>query len=86
MHIISTHVSNVRVVHAGQTIFGLVTFETEQGPIHVECAVVPHEHRDVMDPHPLLLAAAKAKVRRSGHIPKEVKTVTVHDMLMSRVA
>jgi len=39
-----------------------------------------------MDPHPLLLAAAKAKVRRSGHIPKEVKSVTVHDMLMSRVA
>jgi hypothetical protein len=39
-----------------------------------------------MDPHPRLLAAAKAKVRRNGHIPNEVKSVTVHDMLISRVA
>jgi hypothetical protein len=86
MHIISTRFSNVRVVQSDQHIFGLVTFETDQGLIHVECAIAPQDHRDIMDPHPRLLAAAKAKVRRNGHIPNEVKSVTVHDMLMSRVA
>jgi hypothetical protein len=86
MHIISARFSNVRVVHVGQQIFGLVTFETEQGLVHIECAVTPKDHRDIMDPHPLLLAEAKAKIRRNGHIPREVRSVTVHDMLMSRVA
>ena len=31
MHIISARFSNVRVVHAGQQIFGLVTFEQNKG-------------------------------------------------------
>ncbi len=52
MHIISARFSNVRVVHAGQQIFGLVTFETEQGLVLIECAVTPKDHRDIMDPHP----------------------------------
>ena len=56
MHIISARFSNVRVVHSGQQIFGLVTFETEQGLVHIECDVTPKDHRDIMDPHPLLLA------------------------------
>lgn len=86
MHIISARFSNVRVVHDHEKVFGLVTFETDQGLIHIECSVTPATHQDVLDPHPLLLAEAKAKIRRSGHIPHEVRSVTVHDMLMSRVA
>lgn len=86
MQIISTRFSNVRVMQGNQRIFGLVTFDTDRGLIHIECSVVPTHPNDIADPHPLLLAEAKAKVRASGNIPAEVHSVTVHDMLMSRVA
>ena len=86
MQIISTRFSNVRVMQGNQRIFGLVTFDTDRGLIHIECSVVPVHPHDIADPHPLLLAEAKAKVRATGHIPTEVHSVTVHDMLMSRVA
>ena len=59
MHIITARTSNVRRLEDHQIIFGLVSFNTDQGQIHVEVTVQPET---------------------------EVISMTVHDMLMSRVA
>jgi hypothetical protein len=85
MHIISTKYTNIHL-GKGQKIFGLVTLDTEDGPMHVECEIVPKSQRDIADPRPALLEEAKRKVRRQGKQPERVYSLTVHEMLMSRVA
>ena len=73
MHLITARTSNVRRLEDHQIIFGLVSFDTDQGQIHVEVTVQPETETE-------------RKLRLGNKLPTEVISMTVHDMLMSRVA
>ena len=47
MQIITTRTSNVRRVEDYQVIFGLVSFDTDQGQIHVEVTVQPETEAEL---------------------------------------
>ena len=86
MHIITARTSNVRRLEDRQIIFGLVSFDTDQGQIHVEVTVQPETEAELAMPQALMIKEAKRKLRLGNKLPTEVISMTVHDMLMSRVA
>lgn len=47
MQIITARTSNVRRVEDYQIIFGLVSFDTDQGQIHVEVTVQPENEAEL---------------------------------------
>ena len=73
MHIITARTSNVRRLEDHQIIFGLVSFDTDQGQIHVEVTVQP-------------ATEAERKLRLGNKLTTKVISTTVHDTLMSSVA
>ena len=86
MYIIAARRSNVRRLEDHQIIFGLVSFDTDQGQIHVEVTVQPETEAELAMPQALMIKEAKRKLRLGNKLPTEVISMTVHDMLMSRVA
>ncbi len=86
MHIITASTSNVRRLEDHQIIFGLVSFDTNQGQIHVEVTVPQETEAELAMPQALMIKEAKRKLRLGNRLPTEVISMTVHDMLMSRVA
>jgi hypothetical protein len=86
MHIITARTSKVRRLEDHQTIFGLVSFDTNQGQIHVEVTIQPETQAELTMPQAAMIAEAKRKLRLGNQLPTEVISMTVHDMLMSRVA
>ncbi len=86
MHIIAARKSNVRRLEDHQIIFGLVSFDTDEGQIHVEVTVQPEIEAELAMPKALMIKEIKRKLRLGNKLPTEVISMTVHDMLMSRVA
>ena len=86
MYIIAARRSNVRRLEDHQIIFGLVSFDTDQGQIHVEVTVQPETEPKLAMPQAAMNKEAKRKLRLGNKLPTEVISMTVHDMLMSRVA
>ena len=86
MYIIAARRSNVRRLGDHQIIFGLVSFDTDQGQIHVEVTVQPETEAKLAMPQAAMIKEAKRKLRLGNKLPTEVISMTVHDMLMSRVA
>ena len=77
---------NHEIIFTHQIIFGLVSFDTDQGQIHVEVTVQPATEAELAMPQALMIKEAKRKLRLGNKLPTEVISMTVHDMLMSRVA
>ena len=86
MHIITARTSNVHRLEDHQIIFGLVSFDTDQGQIHVEVTVQPETEAELAMPQAAMIKETKRKLRLGNKLPTEVISLTVHDMLMSRVA
>jgi len=86
MLIITARTSNVRRVEDHQIIFGLVSFDTDQGQIYVEFTVQPETEAELAMLQALMIKQAKRKLCLGYKLPTEVISMTVHDMLMSRVA
>ena len=63
MHIITARTSNVRRLEDHQTIFGLVSFDTNQGQIHVEVTIQPETQAELTMPQAAMIAEAKRKLR-----------------------
>ena len=61
-------------------------FDTDQGQIHVEVTVQPETEAELAMPQAAMIKEAKRKLRLGNKLPTEVISMTVHDMLMSRVA
>ena len=60
-------------------------FVTDQGQIHVEVTVQPETEAELAMPQAAMIKEAKRKLRLGNKLPTEVISLTVHDMLMSRV-
>ena len=86
MHIITARTSNICRLEDHQIIFGLVSFNTDQRQIHVEVTVQPETEAELAMPQAAMIKEAKRKLRLGNKLPNEVISMTVHDMLMSRVA
>ena len=55
MHIITARTSNVRRLEDHQIIFGLVSFDTDQGQIHVEVTVQPETEAELAMPQAAMI-------------------------------
>jgi len=86
MQIITARTSNARRVEDHQIIFGLVSFDTDQGQIHVEVTDQPETEAEFAMLQALMIKEAKRKLCLRYKLPTEVISMTVHDMPMSRVA
>ena len=86
MHIITARTSNICRLEDHQIIYCLVSFDTDQGQIHVEVTVQPETEAELVMPQAAMIKEAKRKLRLGNKLPTEVISMTVHDILMSRVA
>ena len=59
MHIITARTSNVRRLEDHLIIFGLVSFDTDQGQINVEVTVQPETEAELAMPQALMIREAK---------------------------
>ena len=69
-----------------QIIFGLVSFDTDQGQIHVKVTVQPATEAELAMNQAAMIKQAKRKLGLGNKLPTEVISTTVHDTLMSSVA
>ena len=86
MHIIAARTSNVRRLEDHQIIFGLVSFDTDQGQIHVKVTFQPATEAELAINQAAMIKQAKRKLGLGNKLPTEVISMTIQDMLMSRVA
>ena len=60
MHIITARTSNIRRLEDHQIIFGLVSFDTNQGQIHVEVTVQPETEAELAMPQAAMIKRPNA--------------------------
>ena len=85
MHIITARTSNVRRLEDHQIIFGLVSLIQTKGKSMSRSRFNQKPRPTCHAPSPMI-KEAKRKLRLGNKLPTEVISMTVHDMLMSRVA